>query len=316
MEAHNVIIIGSWPAGYTAWIYASRAMLDPLLFEWFMAGGIAAWGQLTTTTTVYNYPWFPDGIDWPELMLKMRKQALNQWVEILTKTVDCVDFTTRPFKVFVGGDVYLAKSVILATWAVANKLWVPWEDEYWQRWISTCAICDWGLPMYRNKRLLVVWWWDAALEEAAYLTKFASEVCLLVRRDVFRGSQAMQQRVLLNEKIKILWNTEVVEALWDGKQLQRVKAINNKTNEKFEIECAWLFYAVWHKPNTDFLVWQVELDENWYVKTVPWTKKTSIEWVFAAWDVMDFKFRQAVVAAWTGCMAAMEAERYLRGWGL
>ena len=314
MEIHNLIIIGSWPAWYTASIYASRALLKPLLFEWFMAWWIPAWGQLTTTTTVYNFPWFPDGVDWAELMLKIRKQAQNQWVEILTKTIDRVDLSERPFKVFSWTEVYYSKALIIATWATAQRLGIPWEEKYWQRGISACAICDWGLPLYRNKRLLVVWWGDAALEEAIYLTKFGSEVNLLVRRDVLRASQTMQQQVLLNEKIKILWNTEVVEALGDWKELTKVTAINNKTNEKFTIECAGLFYAVWHRPNTEFLNWQLELDEHWYINTVPWTKQTSVEGVFAAWDVQDKKYRQAISAAWTWCMAALEAENFLR-WG-
>ena len=311
MEVHNLIIIGSWPAWYTASIYASRALLKPILFEGFMAWGIPAGGQLTTTTTVYNFPWFPDGIEWAELMLKIRKQAQNQWVEIITKTIDAVDFTQRPFKIYAWKECYLTKSVIIATWATAKRLWIPWEEKFWQRGISACAICDWWLPLYRNKRLLVVWWWDAALEEALYLTKFWSEVNLLVRRDVLRASQAMQQQIFLNEKIKILWNTEVLEAIW-SKSLEKVKAVNNKTKVTFDIECAWLFYAVGHTPNTDFLKGQIELDEYGYINTIPWTKQTNVKGVFAAWDVQDKKYRQAISAAWTGCMAALEAEHFLR----
>jgi len=313
MEIHNLIIIGSWPAGYTAAIYASRALLNPLLFEWFMAWGVPAWGQLTTTTTVYNYPWFQDGVDGAELMVRIRKQAQNQGAEILTKTIDRVDLSERPFKVFSWTEVYYSNALIIATGATAMKLGIPWEEKYWQRGISTCAICDWWLPLYRDKKLVVVWWGDAAMEEALYLTKFGSEVNVLVRRDQLRASQRMQQQVFLNDKIKILWNTEVLEAIGDGKELQKIKAINNKTNETFEIECAGLFYAVGHKPNTDFLQWQIDIDEHGYINTIPWTKQTNIEWVFAAWDVQDKKYRQAVTAAWTGCMAALEAERYLRG---
>ena len=315
MDVHNLIVIGSWPAWYTAAIYASRALLNPLLFEGYMAWGIPAGGQLTTTTTVYNYPWFPDGIDGPELMLRIKKQCQNQWVEILPKTVDRVDFSVKPFKVFSWNEVYLAKSVIVATWATALRLGIPWEDKYWQRWISACAICDWGLPIYRGWRLVVVGWWDAALEEACYLTRFASEVLVLVRRDVFRAAQSLQQKIFLNDKIKVVWNTEVSEAYWDNHQLKWIKVFNNKTNEKSNIECSGLFYAIWHRPNTDFLWWQLELDEGGSVKTVNWVAGTSVKWVFAAWDVKDKNtpFRQAVVAAWSWCKAALEAEQFLKG---
>ena len=314
MDVHNLIIIGSWPAWYTAAIYATRALLNPLLFEGYMAWWIPAGWQLTITTTVYNYPGFPDGIDGPELMLRIKKQCQNQWVEILPKTVDRVDFSVRPFKVFSWNEVYFAKSVIVATWATALRLRIPGEDKYWQRGISACAICDWGLPIYRNGRLVVVWWWDSAMEEATYLTKFASEVYILVRKWFFRASPSMQQKVALNDKIKVLWNTEVLEANWDGHQLRSVKAFNNKTNEKFDIECAGLFYAIWHKPNTDFLWWQLELDEGWSIKTDIWSAMTSVKWVFAAWDVKDKNtpFRQAVVAAWSWCKAALEAEQFLK----
>ena len=314
MDVHNLIIIGSWPAWYTAAIYATRALLNPLLFEGYMAWWIPAGWQLTTTTTVYNYPGFPDGIDGPELMLRIKKQCQNQWVEILPKTVDRVDFSVKPFKVFSWNEVYYAKSVIVATWATALRLRIPGEDKYWQRGISACAICDWGLPIYRNGRLIVVWWWDSAMEEATYLTKFASEVYILVRKWFFRASPSMQQKVALNDKIKVLWNTEVLEANWDGHQLRSVKALNNKTNEKFDIECAGLFYAIWHKPNTDFLWWQLELDDGWSIKTDIWSAMTSVKWVFAAWDVKDKNtpFRQAVVAAWSWCKAALEAEQFLK----
>jgi len=314
MEVRNLIIIGSWPAWYTAAIYATRALLNPLLFEGYMAWGIPAGGQLTTTTTVYNFPWFPEGIDGPELMLRIKRQCLNQWVEVLPKTVERVDLSEKPFKVYAWGELFYTKSIIVATWATALRLWVPWEDKYWQRGISACAICDWWLPMYRNWRLLVVWWWDAALEEANYLTKFASKVSILVRRDVLRAAQSLQQKVFLNDKIEIVWNTEVKEVFWDSHQLKWVKAVNNKTNEKFNIECEGLFYAIWHKPNTEFLSWQLKLDDNWCVITEIWSTATSVEWVFAAWDVLqsNIKFRQAIVAAGSWCIAALQAEEFLK----
>lgn len=311
MEVHKLIIIGSWPAWHTAWIYAAKALLHPLLFEWFMAWGIAAGGQLTTTTIVENFPWFPEGIKWVELMDHMRQQSINAWVDILTKTVDSVDLSKRPFKVVAGNEEYFAESLIIATGATAKRMNLPWEPRYWQRGISACAVCDWGLPLFRNKKLLVVWWWDAALEEALYLTRFASEVVLLVRRDVFRASKAMQAKVENNDKISVLWNTEAQEALWDGKVLTHVRVKNNKTGETFDIECWGLFYAIGHRPNTEFLNGQVDIDDSWYIITEKGSTKTSVEGVFAAWDVQDKVFRQAVTSAWTGCMAAMEAEKFL-----
>lgn len=310
----KVIIIGSGPAGHTAAIYAGKALLQPLMFEGFMAGGIAAGGQLTTTTVIENFPGFPEGIDGSQLMMHMRQQSLNAWAEIITKTVDSVDLSSSPFKVTVGNEEFTADSLIVATGATAKRMGLPGEEQFRQKGVSACAICDGGLPIFRNKRIVVIGWGDAALEEAIHLTHFASEVLLLVRRDQLRASKAMQEKVFKNEKIQILWNTEATELVGE-KLLSGVWTINNKTQEKVLIECAGVFYAIGHTPNTAFLGWQVELDETGYIKTIPWSTKTSVEGVFAAGDVQDRIFRQAITSAGTGCMAALEAEKYLQTLG-
>lgn len=310
----KVIIIGSGPAGHTAAIYAGKALLQPLMFEGFMAGGIAAGGQLTTTTVIENFPGFPEGIDGSQLMMQMRQQSLNAWAEIITKTVDSVDLSSSPFKVTVGNEEFTADSLIVATGATAKRMGLPGEEQFRQKGVSACAICDGGLPIFRNKRIVVIGWGDAALEEAIHLTHFASEVLLLVRRDQLRASKAMQEKAFKNEKIQILWNTEATELVGE-KLLSGVWTINNKTQEKVLIECAGVFYAIGHTPNTAFLGWQVELDETGYIKTIPWSTKTSIEGLFAAGDVQDRIFRQAITSAGTGCMAALEAEKYLQTLG-
>lgn len=306
----NLVIIWSGPAGHTAAIYAARANLKPLMLEWFMAWGVAAWGQLTTTTTIENFPGFPEGIDGTQLMMQMRQQSINAWTRIETKTVDKVDFQSQPFKIFVGDEIIEAKSVIIATWATAKRMGMPGEKEFRQRWISACAICDGGLPMFRGQKIVIIWWGDVALEEALHLTHFASEVILLVRRDVLRASKAMQEKVMNNPKIQIMRNTEIQEAMW-GNFLEKISIKNNKTNEVSEVECKGLFYAIGHTPNTDFLGGQIATDETGYIITKPWTTQTNKEWVFAAGDVQDKKYRQAITSAGTWCMAALEAENYL-----
>ena len=314
----NVIIIGSGPAGHTAAIYLARANLKPLMFEWFMAWGVAAGGQLTTATKIENFPGRPEGIDGNELMARMRQQSLNAGTRIETKTVDKVDLSKRPplktghaFKVYVGNEVLEAKSLIISTWATAKRMWVPGESKLWQKWISACATCDGGLPMFRDKVIMVIGGGDSAIEEATHLTHFASKVIILVRRDTFRASVAMQERVKLNPKIEIMRNTEAVEAVGD-KFLSWVKVVNNKTKEEKLIECAGLFYAVGHQPNTAFLQEQVETDDVWYIVTKPGTTETNVPWVFAAGDVQDKKYRQAITAAGSGCAAALECQKYLQ----
>ncbi len=309
----NVIIIGSGPAGHTAAIYAARADLKPLMFEGFLAGGIAAWGQLTTTTEVENFPGFPMWIQWPELMDNMRKQSLHNGTRIETKTVDSVDLSVRPFKVVVGGVTHETKSIIIATGATAKRLDIPWANEYWMRGISGCAVCDWALPLFRNKVLAVIGGGDVAMEEAMHLAKFGSKVLILIRRGKadLRASKAMQERVFAHEKIEFLEYTEAQEVLGDGNLINGIRVINNQTNEISDIEVGGLFFAIGHIPNTPFLGGQVQLDETWYIITKSGTTNTSVEGVFAAWDVQDHIYRQAITSAGTGCMAALEAERFL-----
>lgn len=306
----NVIIIGSGPAAHTAAIYAARANLKPLLFEGMMAGGVAAGGQLTTTTEIENFPGFPEAISGPELMMRMREQSIKYGTTIKTETIDKVDFSNKPFKVFAGSNSFESKSVIIATGATAKRLNVKGEDALWQRGISACAVCDGALPFFRNQILVVVGGGDTAIEEATHLTKYGSKVLLVVRRDVLRASKAMQERVNKNEKIEILWNSNVVEAIGEQK-LSALRIINNKTNEEQTLEVAGLFYAVGHKPNTDFLEKQITCDDTGYIVTDKGSTKTNIEGVFACGDVQDKIFRQAITAAGTGCMAAIETEHYL-----
>lgn len=307
----NLIIIWSGPAWHTAGIYAWRAMLAPIMFEWNMAWWVSAGWQLTTTNEVENFPGFPNWINGTELMEKMREQSLNSWVKIETKTVDKVDLSSSPFAVYVGDDVYKTKSLIISTWAIAKRLWIKWESEFWQKGISACAICDWALPIFRNKVLWVVGWGDSAIEEADHLSKYASKVYMFVRRDEFRASKVMQQRAFDNEKIEILWNTEIKEAKWEN-VIKSVVVYDNKNDRDYDLEIWWLFYAIGHTPNTKFLDWQIELDQDWYIITKSWTTQTSVPWVFAAGDVQDKKFRQAITSAGTGCMASMEVEKYLK----
>lgn len=313
-EVRDVIIIGSGPAGHTAAIYAARADLKPLMFEGFMAGGVAAGGQLTTTTDVENYPGFPEGILGPTLMEQMRAQSLHHGAEIKTENVSAVDTTVRPFRVTADSGEYLARALIIATGATAKRTAIEGEDLFWQRGISACAVCDGALPIFRNKPLVVIGGGDSAVEEASYLAKFGSVVHLLVRRDELRASKAMQKRAFSNEKIQIHWNTNAVRA--EGDQLlKRVVIKDNKTGEESAIEASGLFYAIGHKPNTDFLAGQLPMDDNGYLQTEPGTTRTRIPGVFACGDVQDHVYRQAVTAAGSGCMAALDAERFLASEG-
>ena len=316
-ETEKVIIIGSGPAGHTAAVYAARAELKPLMFEGFMAGGVAAGGQLTATTDVENYPGFPEGILGPELMVKMREQSERYGTRIKTETISRADLSKRPFEIVTESDEsFFAHTVILATGATAKRLHLPGEETYWQRGISACAVCDGALPIFRNQPLVVIGGGDSACEEATFLTKFASKVYMLVRRDEMRASKTMQQRAISNQKIEILWNTIPVEAVGDGKLLTGVKARNKVTGEEQVFEAKGLFYAIGHLPNTQFLDGQIETDDVGYVLTEGRTTRTSVEGVFACGDAQDKVYRQAITAAGTGCMAALEAERYLAEKGL
>jgi len=306
----NVVIIGSGPAAHTAAIYTARANLEPLMFEGMMAGGVAAGGQLTTTTDIENFPGFENGISGPELMIKMRDQAIKCGTTIKTATVDKVDLSGKTFKIFSGKNEIESKSIIIATGATANRLNIKGEDRLWQRGISACAVCDGALPIFRNKVLVVIGGGDTAIEEATHLTKYASKVIIALRRDVFRASKAMQKKILEAEKVEIMYTTNVIEAIGED-MLTALKIKNNKTEQEQTIEASGLFYAVGHTPNTAFLDNQLDLDDTGYIKTAPGTTTTSKEGVFACGDVQDKLYRQAITAAGTGCMAALDVEKYL-----
>jgi thioredoxin reductase (NADPH) len=248
----------------------------------------------------------------PLLMELMREQSINCGTRIKTETVDRLDLSKRPFKVFVGDQTIETKSIIIATGATAKRMNLPGEDRLWQKGISACAVCDGALPIYRNKTLVVVGGGDSAVEESVFLTKFASKVIMLVRRDAFRAQPVMEERAKNNPKIQILLNTVPIEVLGD-KMVTGIKVKNSKTNAESTIDAGGLFYAIGHVPNTAFLNGQLELDETGYIKTKPGTTKTSVEGVFACGDVQDKVYRQAITAAGTGCMAALEAEKFLSG---
>lgn len=309
--SEKIVIIGSGPAGHTAAIYTARANLNPVMFEGFMAGGIAAGGQLTTTTEVENFPGFPDSIDGTELTQLFRKQSEKYGTRILTQTVDKVDFSQRPFKIYSDDELTEAEAVIIATGATAKRMDIKGEKEYWQRGISACAVCDGALPIFRNKELAVIGGGDSAVEEATHLTKFGSKVYLIHRRDQLRASQIMQKRALNNPKIEILWNTVVEEANGNESGLESITLKDTESGNTRKLPVGGLFYAIGHKPNTEVFAEFLKLDETGYIITKPGTTYTSVEGVFAAGDVQDMNYRQAITAAGTGCMAALEAERWL-----
>ncbi|MDD5251715.1 MAG: thioredoxin-disulfide reductase [Patescibacteria group bacterium] len=301
----DVIIIGGGPAGYTAGIYCARARLFPLVLEGDLAGGL-----LMQTTTVENFPGFPDGVDGPELMVGMRKQAERFGAKMVAEKATAVDFSARPFKVTFGGETEEARAVIVATGSTPRRLGVPSEEALYGHGVSSCAICD--AFFYRGKRVAVVGGGDAALEEADLLSRFADKVIMLVRRDVFRASKAMQERVLNNEKIEIRWNTLVDDVL--GADVGRVTGArlkDAKTGELSEIAVDGFFPIVGHDPNSEIFRGQLELDEAGYVRRVGETTATSVPGVFVAGDIADHRYRQAITAAGAGCQAGLDALHYL-----
>jgi thioredoxin reductase (NADPH) len=313
-KVENLVIIGSGPAGYTAAIYAARANLKPFMFEGFQAGGLPG-GQLMTTTEVENFPGFPVGIQGPELMDLMKAQALRWGTEMVTEDVTAVDFSQRPFIVRSEEREVRANSIAIATGATARRLGLPSEQQFWSRGISACAICDGATPIFRSAELAVVGGGDSAAEEAVYLTKYGSHVHLLVRGDKLRASKAMQDRVFANPKVTVHWHTSVVD-VFGNDLLQGLKIKNTRTGELAELPVKGLFYAIGHTPNTSLFQGQLALDQAGYVATKPGSVETSLAGVFAAGDVQDHEFRQAITAAGTGCMAALLAERWLSAEGL
>jgi thioredoxin reductase (NADPH) len=305
----NLVIIGSGPAGYTAAIYAGRANLKPVVFEGYQIGGIPG-GQLMTTTEVENFPGFPQGITGPELMDRIKAQAQRWGAELFTEDVITVDLSQRPFTVKSEDREIKTHTIVIATGATAKRLHLPQEEQFWNAGISACAICDGASPIFKGVELAVIGGGDTAAEEAVYLTKYATHVHLLVRRDELRASKTMQQRVITHPKITVHWHTEAVDVYGNGK-LGGIKIKNNQTGEQQDLPVQGLFYAIGHTPNTQIFQGQLELDEVGYIVTKHGTPETSVEGVYAVGDVQDHEFRQAITAAGSGCMGAMLAERWL-----
>ena len=305
----HVVIIGSGPAGHAAAIYTARASLTPVMFEGFAAGGIPG-GQLMTTTEVENYPGFPQGIQGPELMEAFRKQSLRFGTRLFTEDVTRMDVSKSPFTVASAEREVTAHAVILATGATAKRLHLPGEPRLWNQGISACAVCDGALPVFRGKALVVVGGGDSAAEESTFLTKFASKVYLIHRRNELRASKIMQERVLKHPKIDVLWNTVVVDVLGDD-AVSAVRLKDVTTNQERDLACGGLFYAIGFTPNTALFAGQLQLDTDGYLITAPGSTRTSVPGVFACGDVQDKRYRQAVTAAGSGCMAALDCERWL-----
>lgn len=301
----KVMIIGSGPAGYTAAIYAARAGLNPLLYTGGQPGG-----QLTTTNDVENFPGYPDGINGPQMMIDLQKQAERFGTKVNFGMVTAVDFSGYPHKVTVDEkEVVEAETVIIATGATAKYLGLPSEEKFMNKGVSACAICD-GY-FYRGKEVAVVGAGDSAAEESTYLSKLCTKVHLIVRRDEMRASKIMQARVKNTSNIQIHWNTETEEILGDDTGVTAVRVVNNKTGAKKEIPVQGFFLAIGHKPNTDIFKAYLDMDDTGYIKVQPGSTKTNIEGVFAVGDAADKVYRQAVTAAGTGCMGALDAEKFL-----
>lgn len=316
METKKVVIIGSGPAGFTAAIYAARANLNPLLFEGFMSGGSPG-GQLMTTTDVENYPGFPDGVMGPELMDLFKKQAERFGTHILSEDVDWVDLNRHPFVVHGNGTEVTAHAIIISTGATAKRLEIEGagDGEFWQKGVSACAVCDGAAPIFRNKPLFVIGGGDSAVEEAIFLTKYASRVYIVHRRDQLRASKIMAERALKHPKVELLWNSAVERVA--GDQVVRSVIVKNlQSGATEEMEAGGLFFAIGHQPNTGFLNGQLETNSVGYIVVEPGSTRTSVKGVFACGDVQDPTYRQAVTAAGSGCMAALDAERWLTEEGI
>ncbi len=310
---HKVLIIGSGPAGLTAAIYAARANLKPLCVEGFNAGGLIPGGQLMFTSDVENYPGFPSSVSGQDLMLRFRQQAEHQGTEIVTADVQKVDFSERPFKVWVGEDeniLHLAETIIIATGARANYLGLESEHALKNKGVSACAVCDGAL--FRNENVAVIGGGDTAMEEASYLSGLCKTVTLMHRRDDFRASKAMEKRVMENPKITVLRSHVVTEVLGVAEdRVTGLKVQDLKSGEIKTLEVGAMFVAIGHTPMTELFKGQLDMHPNGYLKVEPGSTRTNIPGVFASGDVADFTYRQAVTAAGTGCMAALDAERFL-----
>ena len=313
-QHEKLVIIGSGPAAWTAAIYAARAQLDPLVYEGSFSPTMVPGGQLMFTTEVENYPGFPEGITGPTMMGDFRKQAVRFDTRVVTENITGVDFTERPLRLFAEtGDEIRAEAVIVATGANAKWLGVPGEERLAQSGggVSACAVCDGALPHFRDAVIAIVGGGDSAMEDALYMTKFASEVLVIHRRDELRASAIMQERAFDDPKIRFLWNTVVEEMIGD-ETVERIRVADVETGEAREIAVGGVFVAIGHEPNTDFLDGAIDLKPNGYVELPEaWRTATSVPGVFAAGDVMDDYYRQSVTAAGTGCMAALEAERWV-----
>lgn len=318
MKTENVVIIGSGPAAWTAAIYAARANLAPFVIEGEPSRTMIPGGQLMTTTEVENFPGFPDGVTGPELVERMKQQAIRFATRSIMENVASIDMSQRPFVIKPSySEPIAALCVIIATGANARWLGIPNEERLAQMGggVSACAVCDAALPQYRNQPIAVIGGGDSAMEEALYTTKFASKVYIVHRRNEFRASKVMAERVLAHPKIEVLWRKKPVEVL-GMTEITGIRLEDTMSGETSDVEVGGMFVAIGHTPNTEFLNGQVELTPHGYIKTKPWRTATSVDGVFAAGDVMDDYYRQAITAAGTGCMAALEAERWLAHQGL
>lgn len=315
MDKRKIVIIGSGPAAHTAAIYAARADLEPLLFEGFSVGPPG--GQLMTTTDVENYPGFPKGIMGPELMDNFRAQAARFGTQILTEDVISVDLSKRPFSIKGMSTQVQTEALIIATGATAKRLDIQGagDDGFWQKGVSACAVCDGAAPIFKNRPLFVIGGGDSAVEEAIFLTKYGSKVYLVHRRDDLRASAIMADRVKKHPKVEILWNSVILKVMGDT-IVEKVQIQNTTDHQIQEMEAGGVFFAIGHQPNTGFLNGQIETNGVGYIKVQAGSMRTSVEGVFAAGDVQDPIYRQAVTAAGTGCMAALDAEKWLGEMGI